>query len=163
MALSAPQRLDLAPHVVSQPASGIVVSLSHQSRSTLQNSFQEFQGTIVVHSKTDEGGYNDTSLRGNFGALAQNVHQLIGPPNSFQAARPEDMNAARTVGVFTKTPYVRPHRALIYFSHCSERLEGFRGTHELERHIARAHTPTRKGYICVDNSTDKAFLSKCKR
>ena len=46
--------------------------------------------------------------------------------------------------------------------HCNERPDGFRGTHELDRHIARAHAVVRKGYICVAPAFDKHFLDSCK-
>lgn len=38
----------------------------------------------------------------------------------------------------------------------------FRGTHELERHTARAHADVRKGFICIDFWAEKNFLSNCK-
>jgi hypothetical protein len=47
-------------------------------------------------------------------------------------------------------------------AHCSERPDGFRGTHELDRHIARAHAAVRKGFICVAPSFDAKFLDNCK-
>jgi hypothetical protein len=69
---------------------------------------------------------------------------------------------SKTVGVLSKTPYVRPQHPKIKCNYCNERPEGFRGTHELDRHVARAHASTRKGYICVDSSMDKKFLANCK-
>lgn len=75
--------------------------------------------------------------------------------------RHED-GSSKTVGLLTKTPYVRPAHPKIMCSFCCERTEGFRGTHELERHVARAHAKTRKGYICIDNSADQKFLANCK-
>jgi hypothetical protein len=47
-------------------------------------------------------------------------------------------------------------------AHCNERPDGFRGTHELDRHIARAHAVVRKGYICVAPAFDAKFLDACK-
>ena len=46
--------------------------------------------------------------------------------------------------------------------YCNERPNGFRGTHELDRHIARAHATIRKGFICIDASPNKKFLANCK-
>lgn len=47
--------------------------------------------------------------------------------------------------------------------HCNARAKGYRGDHELARHMARAHPgSTRKAWICVDGSPDGKFLSKCK-
>ncbi|KAF2682647.1 hypothetical protein K458DRAFT_341350 [Lentithecium fluviatile CBS 122367] len=75
--------------------------------------------------------------------------------------RSED-GSSKTVGVLTKTPYIRPLHPKIMCPHCNERPNGFRGTHELDRHVTRAHTPTRKGFICIDASSDKKFLANCK-
>lgn len=69
---------------------------------------------------------------------------------------------SKTVGVLPKTHYVRPQHPKIMCVYCAERPEGFRGTHELDRHIARAHASRRKGYICVDYSSDGKFLANCK-
>lgn len=75
--------------------------------------------------------------------------------------RSED-GSSRDVGVITKTPYIRPQHPKIMCQSCNERPNGFRGTHELERHIARAHASVRKGFICVDASANKKFLANCK-
>lgn len=75
--------------------------------------------------------------------------------------RSED-GSSKTVGLLTKTPYVRPSHPKIMCSFCNERPDGFRGTHELERHVARAHAPSRKGFICIDASVDGKFLANCK-
>lgn len=69
--------------------------------------------------------------------------------------------SSKTVGVLSKTPYVRPQHPKIHCPHCLDR-PCFRGTHELDRHIARAHASRRKGYICIDYSPDKKFLANCK-
>ncbi|PSN63373.1 hypothetical protein BS50DRAFT_559362 [Corynespora cassiicola Philippines] len=70
--------------------------------------------------------------------------------------------SSKNVGVITKAPYIRPQHPKIMCQYCNERPEGFRGTHELDRHIARAHAAVRKGFICVDASPDKKFLANCK-
>jgi hypothetical protein len=69
---------------------------------------------------------------------------------------------SKEVAPITKAPCTRVKRAKIMCQYCDERPEGFRGAHELERHIARAHAEERKGFICVDASPNKDFLSKCK-
>ncbi|KAF2281224.1 uncharacterized protein EI97DRAFT_497874 [Westerdykella ornata] len=61
-----------------------------------------------------------------------------------------------------KTPYRRPAHAKLLCPHCNQRPSGFRGTHELDRHIARAHSVQRKGYICIDASDSGTFLANCK-
>lgn len=67
-----------------------------------------------------------------------------------------------TTCVISKTPYVRPPHPKILCQFCNERPEGFRGTHELDGHIAQAHSSLRKRYVCIDRSPDKKFLAGCK-
>jgi hypothetical protein len=75
--------------------------------------------------------------------------------------RSED-GSSKDVGLLTKTPYIRPQHPKIMCNQCNERPNGFRGTHELDRHIARAHAPSRKGFVCIDASPNKNFLANCK-
>ncbi|KAJ4335376.1 hypothetical protein N0V87_006165 [Didymella glomerata] len=84
------------------------------------------------------------------------------PSNAQMARVVSSDGSSKTVGVISKTPYVRPQHPKIMCQHCNERPDGFRGTHELDRHIARAHAPKRKGYICVAPDFDKSFLLNCK-
>jgi hypothetical protein len=83
-------------------------------------------------------------------------------PNAQMMRIQSEDGSSRHVGLISKAPYVRPQHPKILCPHCSERPDGFRGTHELDRHIARAHTAVRKGFICVAPAFDKNFLSGCK-
>jgi hypothetical protein len=74
-----------------------------------------------------------------------------------------DDGSSKHVSLITKAPYIRPSHPKIRCPQCDDRPMGYRGTHELERHMARAHNPTRKGFICVDASPDKKFLADCKQ
>ncbi|KAH7124073.1 key lime pathogenicity protein [Dendryphion nanum] len=70
--------------------------------------------------------------------------------------------SSKDFAAITKVPYTRPQHPKMYCPHCTERQEGFRGTHELERHVARKHATVRKAYICIDASDNQKFLSGCK-
>lgn len=95
-------------------------------------------------------------------AVASNDETKSASSNvSMVRIRSED-GSSKNVGVISKAPYVRPQHPKIMCPHCNERREGFRGTHELERHVQRAHVAVRKGYICIDASPDKKFLANCK-
>ena len=83
-------------------------------------------------------------------------------PNAQMMRIQSEDGSSRQVGVISKAPYVRPQHPKILCSHCNERPEGFRGTHELDRHVTRAHSAVRKGYICVAPDFDKNFLNGCK-
>jgi hypothetical protein len=95
-------------------------------------------------------------------AIELNDETESAPCNAQMARIRSEDGSSKTVGLLTKTPYVRPQHPKIMCQYCSERTEGFRGTHELDRHIARAHASRRKGYICIDYSSDKKFLASCK-
>ena len=61
-----------------------------------------------------------------------------------------------------KAPYKRPQHEKIKCPQCNVKPDGFRGDHELRRHADRAHSFVRTGWICIDVSPDRNFLSKCK-
>ena len=58
--------------------------------------------------------------------------------------------------------YIRPQHPKVFCDKCNIKPEGFRGPHELGRHMEHKHPPFRTVWICVDRSPDKKFLSKCK-
>lgn len=95
-------------------------------------------------------------------AIESNDETESAPSNAQMARIRSEDGSSKTVGLLTKAPYVRPQHPKIMCKHCNERPDGFRGTHELDRHVARAHSAMRKGYICVDNSSDRKFLANCK-
>ena len=45
---------------------------------------------------------------------------------------------------------------------CNDRPDGYRGEHEIRRHVSRAHTPRRVAFVCIDISSDNKFLANCK-
>jgi hypothetical protein len=57
----------------------------------------------------------------------------------------------------------RPTAPKLVCPTCSDHPEGFRGQHELERHMSRAHAKLRKVWICVESPEgDGKFLANCK-
>ncbi|KAJ4346287.1 hypothetical protein N0V95_005552 [Ascochyta clinopodiicola] len=95
-------------------------------------------------------------------ASERDAATLSAPSNAQMARIRSEDGSSKTVGIISRTPYVRPQHPKIMCQHCDERPDGFRGTHELDRHIARAHAVVRKGYICVAPSFQKNFLDSCK-
>lgn len=61
-----------------------------------------------------------------------------------------------------KAKYTRPPHEKVYCTMCKIKPEGFRGPHELRRHVENRHGATRKMWVCKDTSPDQMFLSKCK-
>ena len=66
------------------------------------------------------------------------------------------------VGIPKNHTYVRPQHPKVFCDQCDIKPEGFRGPHELRRHVENKHSPTRTVWVCKDRSPDKKFLSKCK-
>jgi hypothetical protein len=66
-----------------------------------------------------------------------------------------------------KLPYQRPHRDKVMCHQCAEYPDGFRGEHELRRHIDAKHKGEVKKWICVDAGNRSGInlitpLNKCK-
>jgi hypothetical protein len=67
-----------------------------------------------------------------------------------------------------KTEYQRPKRDRLYCKQCASHPEGFRGEHELRRHIDREHKGMVKRWICVEPKDGLSHpkpilpLSRCK-
>lgn len=61
-----------------------------------------------------------------------------------------------------KTKYTRPPHDRAYCTMCDIKPGGFRGPHELRRHVDNKHGVTRKMWRCKDTSPDQMFLAKCK-
>jgi hypothetical protein len=93
--------------------------------------------------------------------LSNNATKSASSNDQMMRIRSDD-GSCKDVGMIPKAPYIRPQHPKIRCPHCNERPNGFRGTHELERHVSRAHTARRKGFICIDASADKKFLAGCK-
>jgi len=58
--------------------------------------------------------------------------------------------------------YERPKQSKLFCPFCNDHVDGFRGEHELQRHVNRAHMQGRKVWICIDASTDGKWLENCK-
>ena len=59
--------------------------------------------------------------------------------------------------------YTTPSREKLLCQKCNIKPEGYRGPHELRRHMDVMHPSTaRKAFVCVDRSADKKFLANCR-
>ncbi|KAL8920351.1 MAG: hypothetical protein Q9208_006322 [Pyrenodesmia sp. 3 TL-2023] len=61
-----------------------------------------------------------------------------------------------------KAPYQRPQQPKILCPHCTKKPDGYRGEHELGRHINKAHSLSRTVWVCVDPVPNSSFLAACK-
>lgn len=81
--------------------------------------------------------------------------------SSYEMARVRFEDGSK-VGIPKNRGYVRPTRDKVMCPNCNVKPEGFRGPHELRRHIDVVHAKTRKAFVCIDRSSDLMFLAKCK-
>ena len=61
-----------------------------------------------------------------------------------------------------KAPYVRPQHQKVLCPHCDKKPDGYRGDHELGRHVNKEHSTMRSVWVCIDRSPGQSFLSRCK-
>ncbi|KAI4177873.1 MAG: hypothetical protein LQ346_007612 [Caloplaca aetnensis] len=62
----------------------------------------------------------------------------------------------------TKAPYQRPQQPKILCPHCTKKPDGYRGDHELGRHINKAHSLSRTVWVCINPFPNDDFLAACK-
>ena len=122
---------------------------SSKSRSSRRSLQEVVQGQGARHIKPKE---NSTSMSRQ-------------PSSSSCAA--SDMARTRSedglkVGIPKNQTYVRPQHPKVFCDRCNIKPEGFRGPHELRRHVENKHSHTRTVWVCKDRSADQKFLSKCK-
>lgn len=70
--------------------------------------------------------------------------------------------SSKNVAMIPKAPYQRPAHPRVMCTRCNDHPDGFRGEHELRRHMDRVHNIFRKVWVTVDISADKKFLASCK-
>ena len=74
----------------------------------------------------------------------------------------------KMVAQIPKQPYQRPKHDRVFCKLCNVEKDGFRGAHELHRHMERAHSTLVKKFVCVEPQDIKPEftpvhpLSKCK-
>ena len=130
-----------------QRSGSIESSSSNQSRASRRSLKDVIQSTRFIAPKVDNGESlsRESSSSG---------HQLVRIGS--------DDGSSKLFGVLTKAPYVRPKHEKKKCTFCNEHPTGFRGDHELNRHMERKHSSIRKYWVCTDISSDKKFLSNCK-
>ncbi|KAL9126310.1 MAG: hypothetical protein Q9217_004622 [Psora testacea] len=83
------------------------------------------------------------------------------PPTSHSMSRTQSSESQNGQVAIPRVPYTRHIPNKVKCGECSEHADGFKGEHELKRHILRAHRPTRKVFVCIDPTPGKTFLSDC--
>ncbi|KAK0510831.1 hypothetical protein JMJ35_006383 [Cladonia borealis] len=122
---------------------------SSKSRSSRRSLQEVVQGQGARHIKPKE---NSTSM-----SRQPSSSSCVG----VDMARTRSEDGLKVVIPKNQT-YVRPQHPKVFCEQCNIKPEGFRGPHELRRHMENKHSPTRTVWVCKDRSADQKFLSKCK-
>nr|OQO15530.1 hypothetical protein B0A51_17749 [Rachicladosporium sp. CCFEE 5018] len=75
--------------------------------------------------------------------------QILLPKSQPRPSIPLPPNTAAPKQALPKLPYNRPAQSKLLCTLCPQPYPGFRGDHELRRHQDRAHTSSRRVWICV--------------
>lgn len=94
--------------------------------------------------------------------LAPSMSRSISSEHHMIRVKSADGSVKDKVSI-AKAPYVRPPQPKIPCPHCNVKPDGYRGEHELGRHINKAHSLTRTVWVCIDISPDQSYLSGCKK
>lgn len=85
------------------------------------------------------------------------------PSSSSGSEMARQISADGSKIAISKAKYQRPTHEKIKCTLCNMKPDGYRGPHELRRHVENKHGETRKVWVCVDRSPDRKFLSNCKQ
>lgn len=133
----------------SSSSSSNTSSRSHKRhRETLQQSQRSIAPALNQHSSTSN--------------KHDHAHQQL---NSAQMVKMKSENGEEKLyGVLSKNVERQKRTSVpkLICPHCNDHPDGFRGEHELQRHVSRAHSKIRKVWVCVDSSPDRSFLANCK-
>lgn len=96
--------------------------------------------------------------------------QTMSRDNSSQSmVRLESKDGTQDKIAISKPTYQRPKHDRVYCKQCDEHAEGFRGEHELRRHVDRVHKKMVKKWVCItppagyDSAVKPAVpLTRCK-
>ncbi|KAL8947121.1 MAG: hypothetical protein Q9222_006566 [Ikaeria aurantiellina] len=79
-----------------------------------------------------------------------------------EAAQNPPIRPLRTKQIDRRASIEKPGLPRLSCPQCNLRPDGFRGEHELKRHIEREHSEKRTAWICVEAEEGGNFLAKCK-
>ncbi|KJZ77127.1 hypothetical protein HIM_03448 [Hirsutella minnesotensis 3608] len=127
------------------------------------------RGRISTSMERSVSGNSAASLRSTGSNLqrrykeASQRYRQNGTRN-FIAPKPEEEHLETTFGstaptkkegkvALQKTPYQRPKHPRVYCNQCEDHPDGFRGDHELRRHLSAKHKGIVKKFVCRDPAT----------
>lgn len=111
---------------------------------------------------TDNGSYDKPSMSGRNSVMMDGNFS-----ERFLGQLQNQVHMSNNTPILPQTSYQRPKHVRVHCNRCDDHPEGFRGPHELTRHIDNNHSQTTKKFICVEPQDSHHLkplvpLSKCK-
>lgn len=166
-----------SPHISHDLNSPQFPTSHHQSVSSSQPSFNDAEASFMARSDSSSSNLSTSSSQSRISRrsheISQHAQRDLAPKDSdsvdvvkMKRVKSGDGSYKNKAEIPREAQnYKRPQHPKLYCSYCSDHPEGFRGDHELQRHVSRAHPMghTRKVWVCIDASKDgKPFLQNCK-
>ncbi|QDS68363.1 hypothetical protein FKW77_010729 [Venturia effusa] len=150
---------------------------NHQFESSSQPSFNDADAPFMARSdsssSTSSASSNQSRISRRSHEISQHAQRDLAPKDcdpvdvvKMKRVKSGDGSYKNKAEIPRESQnYKRPQHPKLYCTYCSDHPDGFRGDHELQRHVSRAHPMghTRKVWVCIDASKDgKPFLQNCK-
>ncbi|KAI5457441.1 hypothetical protein BGZ63DRAFT_408179 [Mariannaea sp. PMI_226] len=120
----------------------------NMERSTSNTSVSSVKSTASSLERRAKEARERAILNANTTKLAPRPQETQAKSNNLPVAKKETRILTNS-----KQSYVRPKHPRSYCSLCKDHPEGFRGDHELRRHISAKHEGTVKKFVCRDPAT----------
>lgn len=155
----------LDPSEKLQPAPSLTEEHAPPMRRRNSETEARSQQSFVMQSMPMVPGVRSTSLSHSKSALPQSHRAKEALQREFGAgskplaqkpmASPKEREPDLSPGtkIMAKPSYQRPRRPEVMRTQCYEHPDGFRGEHELRRHVATRHTAAVNRWVCVDPNT----------
>ncbi|KIW07504.1 uncharacterized protein PV09_01469 [Verruconis gallopava] len=128
---------------------------------TLQHSQRFLAPAQTSHSSLSSSSTSSSSSSSQYTKKEHSQNMFQG--NSMVRLKSEN-GEEKVYGVLPRNTdrQMRPAQQKVKCPRCEDHPDGFRGEHELQRHMSRAHAKIRKVWVCVDPTPDQKFLANCK-
>ena len=140
----------------------------------------QLPSTLDLHTTMMRNRSSDSNLSSNSRISRRSQEQIaqaarpIAPKDVVENTQPkpssspfsdsQDMLRQRSVPgpklLIPKVSYSRDAKVKLKCERCNKNPDGYRGSHELNRHMSLDHNTTRTAWVCIDISAD-GFLSGC--
>lgn len=119
----------------------------------MERSFSSESNTSTASSRS-----RDTLQRSNQLAATRKIQPKVeGKESSSKSS-----SSVKPIAITKASSYVRPKRDPLRCQKCNDKPEGYRGPHELNRHIQRAHSTQVKKWKIIEPTSD-AISNDCPR